>query len=318
MGSSQGGCWWVTGVAHTEHVWKRQKQSACWLQPEWKVQCESGRSPTLLREPLTVHQGSGSPLRSFAYDVPWKTSMQMTWSLSLKRWRNNNRSWSSGRPTWKERDFGSTWAKPRSWYLGRGSVCFRSLAKTPVVRVSKRRHKFHFLWWFFQSDPQEMQWHLAVWSLVLASGVHIRWTGQTSRWQTNDRGHSGSGEAWVGAILLLPWGLLIHRWQWWTLYYRKMPCHMGQIQWAPARPHLPLHSNHLQRKSLQFVSYECHAPCKRNLGPNIFRPAWHSHLPPTAPPRAPPPDLRRLQRMPRHEKLWNYVTWPAWENLNVF
>ena len=35
-------------------------------------------------------------------------------------------------------------------------------------------------------------------------------------------------------------------------------------------------------------------------------------------PGAPPPDLRRLQRVPRHEKLWNYVTWPAWENSNVF
>ena len=43
-------------------------------------------------------------------------------------------------------------------------------------------------------------------------------------------------------------------------------------------------------------------------------PMRHSHLPPTAP----PPDLRRLQRVLRHEKLWNYVTWPAWENWNVF
>ena len=35
-------------------------------------------------------------------------------------------------------------------------------------------------------------------------------------------------------------------------------------------------------------------------------------------PGAPPPDLRRLQRVLRHQKLWNYVTWPAWENWNVF
>ena len=35
-------------------------------------------------------------------------------------------------------------------------------------------------------------------------------------------------------------------------------------------------------------------------------------------PGAPPTDLRRLQRVLRHEKLWNYVTWPAWENSNVF
>ena len=40
----------------------------------------------------------------------------------------------------------------------------------------------------------------------------------------------------------------------------------------------------------------------------------HSHLPPTAP----PPDLRRPQRVLRHEKLGNSVTWPAWENWNAF
>ena len=39
----------------------------------------------------------------------------------------------------------------------------------------------------------------------------------------------------------------------------------------------------------------------------------HSHLPPTAP----PPDLLRPQRVLRHEKLGNYVTWPPWENWNV-
>ena len=58
--------------------------------------------------------------RSFVQDVPGKTCMQTTWSSSLNSWRNYKRSWSSGRPTWKERDFGSTWAKPRSWYLCSG------------------------------------------------------------------------------------------------------------------------------------------------------------------------------------------------------
>ena len=55
--------------------------------------------------------------------------------------------------------------------------------------------------------------------------------------------------------------------------------------------------------------------CLVNKGP-----VWHSRLSPTAlaPPRVPPPDLRRPQRVLRHEKLWNYVTWPAWENWNVF
>ena len=44
--------------------------------------------------------------KSFVQDVPGKTCMGMTWWSSLTRWSNYNRSWSSGRLTWKERDFG--------------------------------------------------------------------------------------------------------------------------------------------------------------------------------------------------------------------
>ena len=58
-------------------------------------------------------------------------------------------------------------------------------------------------------------------------------------------------------------------------------------------------------------------PCPPNTH---FTTTLHSRLSSTAlaPPRVPPPDLRRPQRVLRHEKLWNYVTWPAWENWNVF
>ena len=38
------------------------------------------------------------------------------------------------------------------------------------------------------------------------------------------------------------------------------------MRWAPACPHLPCISHHLQRMSLQFVHQECHVPCKWNLG----------------------------------------------------
>ena len=86
---------------------------------------------------------------------------------------------------------------------------------------------------------------------------------------TNVTGHSGSGEVWGGAVLLLTWGLLILRWWLWTRCYHKMPCGMGQIQWSSAHPHLPLNSHQLQRKSSQFMCQECHAPCKRNLGPTL-------------------------------------------------
>ena len=51
---------------------------------------------------------------------------------------------------------------------------------------------------------------------------------------------------------------------------------------------------------------------------NPALPTVACHQQPYAPPWAPPPDLRRPQRVLRHEKLWNYVTWPAWENSNVF
>ena len=91
----------------------------------------------------------------------------------------------------------------------------------------------------------------------------VYWTGHTNRWQTNDRGHSGSGGAWGGAILLSPWELIIIRWQLWTRYCQKM-------QWSLARPHLPFISQHLLRICLQFVFKECHAPCKWNLGPNFI------------------------------------------------
>ena len=39
---------------------------------------------------------------------------------------------------------------------------------------------------------------------------------------------------------------------------------------SPARPHLPLISYQPQRKSVLLVRQVCHAPCKRNLGPNLI------------------------------------------------
>ena len=108
-----------------------------------------------------VHHGSESPSpKNFVQDIPGKICMQMTWPSLLTRWRNYKRSWSSGRPTWKEMHFGSTWANPWSWYLSRSSMCFRSLAKTlwhVCQRHRHKLHKLHFLLWLFQLGPQEMQ-----------------------------------------------------------------------------------------------------------------------------------------------------------------
>ena len=69
VGSSQTWHWRVTGATHTELVWKCQKQSVFWLQPEWSVKCESGCSPRLLPEPppLLFHLRSGSPHQGVSY-----------------------------------------------------------------------------------------------------------------------------------------------------------------------------------------------------------------------------------------------------------
>ena len=96
-----------------------------------------------------------------------------------------------------------------------GAGCASELWQRPLWRV----HTFHFMWCLLQLEPQEMHWHpwlFEVWCQLQVLTVH--WTGQTNRWQTNDIGHSRSGEAWSGAIFLLPWGLF------WSRYYHKMPC----------------------------------------------------------------------------------------------
>ena len=82
----------VVSAAHKEHVWKYQMQSARWLQPEWRNQCEGGCSPRLLREPPTVHRGSGSPLPRVSY--------RMSLGKPVCRWPGH-RHWIAGETTWE-------------------------------------------------------------------------------------------------------------------------------------------------------------------------------------------------------------------------
>ena len=92
----------------------------------------------------------------------------MTWSSSLSRGRNHNKSWSSGRPTRKERDFRSTRAKPRSWCLGQGLMCFNSLAC-----VSRTSAQIPFsLVVVPVGSPKNAMASLAVWSFMPTSGVN--------------------------------------------------------------------------------------------------------------------------------------------------
>ena len=111
--------------------------------------------------------------RCVIQDVPGKTCMQMTWSSSLNCWRNYNRSWSSGSPTWKERDCRSTWANTRSWFVGRGLMCFRSLSKTTVACVSRVSAQIPLsVVVVLVGSTRDAVISLALWSLMPASGVN--------------------------------------------------------------------------------------------------------------------------------------------------
>ena len=173
--------------------------------------------------------------------------MQMTWSSSLNHWRNYKRSWSSGRLTWKERDFGSTWAKPRSWFLGQDSMCFGNPAKTPVVCVSKTSTPAPFSVFFFFSWVHKRYSGIPGPLKPDPSFMCKRCTGQD---RPDDGRPMTGGRAWGGAILLLPRGQLILRWRLWTHFHHKMPGQMGQIQWVLVHLHTPLIYHHLHRKSL--------------------------------------------------------------------
>ena len=114
---------------------------ACWLKRSvWKWMFTKAHAWA----PYCTNQFWKTCPQSFIQDFHGKTCMQMTWSSSLNRWRNCKRSWSFGRLTRKARDFGSTWAKPRSWYLGQGLMCFRSPTKTPVPCVSRASAQTQF------------------------------------------------------------------------------------------------------------------------------------------------------------------------------
>ena len=165
----------------------------------------------------------------------------MTWSSSLNHWRNCTRSWSSGRTSGQhgQNQGPDIWAE--AW-------CASEAWKRPLWRMSQWRwHKFYFLWWLFQLNPQEMQWHpwpseawcqLQVWT--------VYWIGQTNRLQIMT-------EVTVG---------------WEKLEVLPSFCYLEDC--LSSGGGCELISHHLQRKSLQIVCQECHAPCKRNLGPNLI------------------------------------------------
>ena len=197
----------------------------------------------------------------------------MTWS-SLNRWRNCKRILSPGRLTWKGRNFGSTCAKPRSWYLGWDSMCFKSPAKDHVPWVSRTSAQAPF-------------------SVVIvpvgSCWVHKRCSGSfgTLKPDSSLRCKRCIGQArpvdgrpmievTVGREMLEVMPSFCHILD---CLSSGGGCELDSITrccvaWRKFNELLPTLtptiSHHLQRKSLQFTRQECHAPCKLGPGPQPY------------------------------------------------
>ena len=143
----------------------------CNLKEEFSVKVDINQA-SCLRHYCSPRFWKPSP-KSFIQDVHRETCKEMTWSLSLNRCRNYNRRWSSGRPTWNEKDFRSTWAKPKSLYLDWGSLCFRILTKTSGAWVPRVSAKMPYsLVVVSVGSTRNAVAYWAVWSLMPTSGVN--------------------------------------------------------------------------------------------------------------------------------------------------
>ena len=127
-------------AAHTKHVWQCQRRSACWLQPEWRVQCES--SP--------VYHSPGSPSKSFSH-------MQKP----VCRWPGHHHWIAEGtarEADCREDQHGRNGASGKH---GQTKVLISGPGLDELQKSGKgpcggRQHKLHFLWWMFQLDPPEI------------------------------------------------------------------------------------------------------------------------------------------------------------------
>ena len=170
---------------------------------------------------LAIHQGCCMSIllfitvleaisQEFRTGCPWKTVCRWPGQLmeGLKR------SWSSGRPTWNEMGFWSTWTKQRPSYLGQGSMCFRILQR-PLFCLSLKAASTNSI--FCGGCSSCIYKKCSGIPGPLKAGASFRCKRCTTQArqidQTNGRGRSGLGEAWGGAILLIPSRLLILRWR---------------------------------------------------------------------------------------------------------
>ena len=184
----------------------------------------------------------------------------------------------------EKRDHGSTWARLVSCYPAHNLMCSRcptTTTKTGLCHASLRcrRRLKSFVKDVQDGFTRDAVASLALWSLILASGVNdvVDWPESNDRvqWQSPQLVQNSLLEV-APPFCFLGDTLYILGWQLWTRHNRRIACGIGQIQLAPAHPHNP------QRKSLKLMCQKRHAPCKWNLGPNRIWPAlpamyWPDH-----------------------------------------
>ena len=152
VGSSQARRQGMAGAAHTEHVWNAisRVRVGCNLIEEFSVKVGSGRSPLLfipVLEALNEEFGTRCPWENrYADDLVIITESLEKLQEKMVLWKTNMEG----------KGLQVNMAKPRSWYLGRGSMCFRSPTKTPVARASRVSLQTPFS--VMKLGSQEMQW----------------------------------------------------------------------------------------------------------------------------------------------------------------
>ena len=196
----------------------------------------------------------------------------MTLPSSLNRWCNCKKSWSSERPKWKEWEFGSITAQPRSWNLGRGDVLHK-FGKEPCGMCLKCTNAV-----FCGGCPSCLHKKSSGISSPLKPYYSFRYKRRTGQARSKDSRImtwvTVSGEK-LGVVPSI-WGNLgtlgtaysqmavVN-----SLLSQDAVSH-GVHSTSPAHPHLLLVPHHLQRKSLPLVCQECHASYKRNMGPKLL------------------------------------------------
>ena len=160
VGSSQARHCGVDVAAHTKTC-TITPEAACVLVTTWvnNSALKWAFTKSLAWAPYCWSQFLRPSPKSFIKDAPGKSCMHMSWLSSMNRQRNYKRADPLEDQQGRKRTSGQHGQNQsldicaRAWYAS--EVWQRSL-----WRVSYgRRHKFHFLWWLFQLDPQEMQWY---------------------------------------------------------------------------------------------------------------------------------------------------------------